>query len=44
MKEAGNLQRRVDNISKMMDSKMLEDALRAGGFDVHDEEVEIEAF
>lgn len=39
---AGDAQRRVDDISKMMDSKMFEDALRAAGFDVRDEEVEVE--
>jgi protein OS-9 len=38
----GDAQRRVDDISKMMDSKMFEDALRAAGFDVRDEEVEVE--
>jgi len=38
----GDTQRRVDDISKMMDSKMFEDALRAAGFDVRDEEVEVE--
>ena len=38
----GNAQQRVDDISKMMDSKMFEDALRAAGFDVRDEEVEVE--
>jgi protein OS-9 len=38
----GDAQRRVDDISKMMDSKMFEDALRAAGFDVRDEEVKVE--
>lgn len=38
----GDAQQRVDDISKMMDSKMFEDALRAAGFDVRDEEVEVE--
>ena len=39
----GDEQRRVvDDISKMMDSKVFEDALRAAGFDVRDEEVEVE--
>jgi len=36
-------QRRVVNdLSKMMESKVFEDALRAAGFDVRDEEVEVE--
>jgi protein OS-9 len=39
----GDSQRRVvDDISKIMDSKVFEDALRAAGFDVRDEEVEVE--
>lgn len=39
----GDAQRRVaDDISRMMDSKVFEDALRAAGFDVRDEEVEVE--
>jgi protein OS-9 len=39
----GDEQRRVvDDLSKMMDSKVFEDALRAAGFDVRDEEVEVE--
>jgi protein OS-9 len=38
----GDAQQRVDDISKMMDSKVFEDALRAAGFDVRDEEVEVE--
>jgi len=39
----GDAQRRVvDDISQMMDSKVFEDALRAAGFDVRDEEVEVE--
>jgi protein OS-9 len=39
----GDAQRRVvDDLSKVMDSKVFEDALRAAGFDVRDEEVEVE--
>ena len=39
----GDTQRRVvDDISKVMDSKVFEEALRAAGFDVRDEEVEVE--
>ena len=40
--EGGDAQQRVDDISQMMDSKVFEDALRAAGFDVRDEEVEVE--
>jgi protein OS-9 len=42
--ENGNNVRRraVDDISRMMDSKVFEDALRAAGFDVRDEDVEVE--
>lgn len=39
---SGDVQRRVDDLSQMMDSKVFEDALRAAGFDVRDEEVEVE--
>jgi protein OS-9 len=40
---SGDAQRRVvDDISKVMDSKVFEEALRAAGFDVRDEEVEVE--
>ena len=35
-------QRVVEDLSQMMDSKMFEDALRAAGFDIRDEEVEVE--
>ena len=38
----GDAQQRVDDISKMMDSKMFKDALREAGIDVRDEEVEVE--
>jgi len=38
----GDAQRRADDISKVMDSKVFEDALRAAGFDVRDEEVEVQ--
>ncbi len=39
----GDVQRRVvDDISQMMDSKVFEEALREAGFDVRDEEVEVE--
>jgi protein OS-9 len=38
----GDAQQRVDDISQLMDSKVFEDALRAAGFDVRDEEVEVE--
>jgi len=34
--------RAVDDISRMMDSKVFEDALREAGFDIRDEEVEVE--
>jgi protein OS-9 len=34
--------RAVDDISRLMDSKAFEDALREAGFDVRDEEVEVE--
>jgi len=38
-----NVRRRAgDDISRMMDSKVFEDALRAAGFDVRDEDVEVE--
>ena len=38
-----NVRRRaVDDISRVMDSKVFEDALRAAGFDVRDEDVEVE--
>jgi protein OS-9 len=38
-----NVRRRaVDDVSRMMDSKVFEDALRAAGFDVRDEDVEVE--
>ncbi|KAI9510861.1 hypothetical protein F5148DRAFT_1175518 [Russula earlei] len=35
-------QRRAEDISRIMDSKLFEDALREAGFDVRDEEVEVE--
>jgi protein OS-9 len=43
MDEGGHVRRRVvDDLSRMMDSKMFEDALREAGFDVRDEDVEVE--
>jgi protein OS-9 len=43
MDEGGNVRRRiVDDFSRMMDSKMFEDALREAGFDVRDEDVGVE--
>ncbi|KAH9043178.1 hypothetical protein EDB85DRAFT_1913896 [Lactarius pseudohatsudake] len=37
-----DLERSVDDLSRLMDSNMFEDALRAAGFDVRDEGVEVE--
>jgi protein OS-9 len=44
--DEGDLEQRVEDLSRLMDSNMFEDALRAAGFDVRDEvevEVEVEA-
>ncbi|KAH9079467.1 hypothetical protein EDB83DRAFT_2342786 [Lactarius deliciosus] len=37
-----DLEQSVDDLSRLMDSNMFEDALRAAGFDVRDEGVEVE--
>jgi protein OS-9 len=37
-----DVERRVEDLSRFMDSNMFEDALREAGFDVRDEEVEVE--
>ena len=43
MDEGGHVRRRiVDDLSRVMDSKMFEDALREAGFDVRDEDVQVE--
>ncbi len=40
--DGADLERSVDDLSQLMDSNMFEDALRAAGFDVRDEGVEVE--
>jgi len=40
--DGADLERSVDDLSRLMDSNMFEDALRAAGFDVRDEGVEVE--
>jgi protein OS-9 len=40
--DEGDVERRVEDLSRFMDSNMFEEALRAAGFDVRDEEVEVE--
>ena len=40
--DEGDVERRVEDLSRFMDSNMFEDALRAAGFDVRDDEVEVE--
>ena len=40
--DGADLERNVDDLSRLMDSNMFEDALRAAGFDVRDEGVEVE--
>ena len=42
MDDRADLERSVDDLSRLMDSNMFEDALRAAGFDVRDEGVEVE--
>ena len=42
MDDRADLERSVDDLSRMMDSNMFEDVLRAAGFDVRDEGVEVE--
>ena len=43
MDEGGHVRRRVvEDLSRVMDSKMFEDALREAGFDVRDEDVQVE--
>jgi len=40
--DRADVERSVDDLSRLMDSGMFEDALRAAGFDVRDEGVEVE--
>ena len=40
--DGADLERSVDELSRLMDSSMFEDVLRAAGFDVRDEGVEVE--
>ncbi|KAF8274961.1 hypothetical protein EI94DRAFT_1768293 [Lactarius quietus] len=42
MNDRADLERSVEELSRLMDSNMFEDALRAVGFDVRDEGVEVE--
>ena len=42
MDDRADLERSVDDLSRLMDSNMFEDALREAGFDVRDEGVEVE--